>query len=244
MREIPEAAVDLICKWEGLKLKAYLCSAGVPTIGYGHIHTVKLGDTTTKEQAKVWLREDLRTARSKLYSVLAADVIEELSENQWSVLLSFTFNLGFNKSWQIAKHINARRFDQVPAQLMRFVNAGGKKVQGLVNRRSDEARLWLTDNGDTSIEHVPSSVTRGVGVTPPTPTDPTPIAQSKTMWTAGAMTVGGAIEGVKQVQALAAPQAQNSEWVAQIASLSAFLIVAGGIAIMVFRWLDKRKSRL
>jgi lysozyme len=243
MRDIPLDAVDLCVKWEGFRRVAYLCPAGVPTIGYGHTNNVNLGDTTTKEQARIWLREDLRDAQRKLYAVLKSDVIDELTENQWAALLSFVFNLGAKKTWTIWKRINARQFDQVPGQMILFVNAGGKKVQGLVNRRTDEIRLWSTEEPGSTEEHVPSSTTRLENTTPPTSSDPTPAVQSKTLWTGGIVTAAGAVQGAQQIQAIAAPQAQNNEWVAQIASIAAFVVVAGGIAILVFRWLDKRRAQ-
>ncbi len=52
MRAIPDIAVEFVAKWEVLRLKAYQDSAGVWTIGYGHIAGVKQGDTCTPTQAK------------------------------------------------------------------------------------------------------------------------------------------------------------------------------------------------
>ena len=50
--------IELVKKWEGCKLHAYLDGGGVPTIGYGHTDGVKLGDVCTQEQAEKWLKED------------------------------------------------------------------------------------------------------------------------------------------------------------------------------------------
>jgi lysozyme len=244
MRAIPRKAVTFVSKWEGFRSEAYLCSAGQPTIGYGHTEGVSLQTPPiTKAQALTLLAKDMEVARGKLYGVVKPAIIDELTENQWATLLSFAFNLGAGKSWTIWKRLNARQFDQVPQELAKFVNAGGRKVQGLVNRRAAEQVLWSTDEPGSTDEPVPSSVTRGAGVTPPTPADPAPITQSKTFWTGGTVAAAGVVSGAQQIQALAAPQAANNELVANLASIAAFLIVAGGIAIMVFRWLGKREAR-
>jgi len=243
MRPIPQVAVDFVARYEGFRAKAYLCPAGVPTIGYGHTEGVQMGDTCTKAQALKWLAEDMRIAQGKLYGVLKPEIIDALTDNQWSALLSFVFNLGAAKSWTIWKLLNAREFDKAADQLSRFINAGGKKVQGLVNRRADEFKLWHTDAPATSDEKIPSTVTRGVGVTPPTPETDKPLVQSKTLWTGGVVAAGGVVQGAQQVQALVAPQANNHEWLQKLAGFVAVVIVVAGLAIMVFKAMEQRRRK-
>jgi lysozyme len=244
MRAIPRKAVTFVSKWEGFRSEAYLCPANVWTLGYGSTEGVKPGDTITKAKALTLLAKDMEVARSKLYGVLNAKVIDDLTENQWSALLSFAFNLGAGKSWTIWKRLNARQFDQVPQELAKFVNAGGRKVQGLVNRRAAEMVLWSTDEPGSTDEPVPSSVTRGVGVTPPTPADPEPAVQSKTLWAGGAVAASGAVQVANEVQDLASPAAMSSEFIARIAMIAAIIAFVGGLAIMAFRYADKRRARL
>jgi len=190
MRPIPTLAVDFIAKWEGLRLNAYLDSAGIATIGYGHIAGVKLGDKITAEQAKSLLRQDLADAARKLEARIGP-VVRELTEQQYAALLSFVFNLGANPDWTIWKLLKARRFDQIHAQFGKFVNARdpktGKlvKVQGLVNRRSAEAALWATNEPGTETVKFTSGALRTMD-TPPTPSDPVPAKKSFTVW--GAIT--------------------------------------------------------
>ena len=53
------SGLDIIKKYEGLRLKAYLCPAGIPTIGYGHTKGVVLGQVCTKEEAEEWMKSQL-----------------------------------------------------------------------------------------------------------------------------------------------------------------------------------------
>lgn len=239
MREIPNCAVEFVSEHEGCELKSYRDSVGILTIGYGHTGPdVKPGQTITKATALIYLKEDLGTAARRLASKVKAEVIAELTEHQYAALLSFVFNVGAG-DWTIWKVLNTRQFDGVPQQLMRFVNGGGKKIQGLVNRRAAEVVLWSTHEPGSTPAEPPSSETRNMP-TPPTPEPAKPLVQSKTLWTGGAVAAGGVVQGAQQLQALAAPQAANSEWIAKLAAFAAVLVVAGGVAIMVFKWLDQR----
>ena len=174
-RAIPDLAVDFVSRWEGCELAAYRDVVGILTVGYGHTGSdVIAGLKITKAQARALLADDLRVAAARLTARIGP-VVDELTEAQYAALLSFVFNLGANPSWTIWKLLKARKFDQVPPQLMRFVNAGGKVVPGLVNRRAAEASLWHTVAVDEGAHEPapPSSVTRS------TPTPPTPAALSQ-----------------------------------------------------------------
>jgi hypothetical protein len=174
--------------------------------------------------------------------VVKADVLADLSDSQYAALLSFVFNLGAGAKWAIWKRINARQFDAVPAQLMRFVNAGGKRLPGLVRRRAAEAALW--EQVDDEPEVPPSTTLRMIGMTPPTPVIEKPLTVSKTMWTGAGVAASGVVAGAQQVQALVAPQMQYHEHLQTLAAIVAGLIVAGGIAVMIFKWLEQREKRL
>lgn len=208
MRTIPDVCVAFVAKWEAPggkpKLKAYLDSAGIPTLGFGHIEGVKMGDTCTAAQAFEWLRSDMSDARAKLYRKVGP-IVEELTENQYSALLSFAFNLGTGNpkkpEWQMWKLLRARSFDQIHAQFGKFVNATdpatGKlvKVQGLVNRRAAESALWATDEPGTEVIKFTSAQLRS-SPTPPTPADPTPASKSLTIWGAISAAVLGFLNWV------------------------------------------------
>jgi lysozyme len=151
-------------RWEGLRLKAYPdpgSKNGVPwTIGYGHTLGVKKGDTCTEAQADQWLKEDY----DRTVKVINKYVKVPLTEGQYGALVSFVFNLGegqFAKS-TLLKLLNKGNYEAVPEQLLRFKYNDGKVMQGLLNRRKDEVKLW---NSSSAIVSEPSSAPIVVPVT-------------------------------------------------------------------------------
>lgn len=139
-RGINEAGRALIRRHEGLRLEAYLCPAGLMTIGYGHTRGVSAGDRITSDTAEALLAEDLRVFERGVATLVQVP----LSDNQFSALVAFAFNVGlqaFARSRLLAL-LNRGWYEQVPAQLQRWTKAGGRELPGLVRRRRDEARLW------------------------------------------------------------------------------------------------------
>ena len=241
-RPIPQAAVAFTAAHEGLRLTAYLCPANVLTIGYGSTGPhVKPGMKITKAKALELLRDDMQIAVRKLYSVLKPGVIDGLTDEQYAALLSFAFNVGMRSTWGIVRQLNAGKLELVPGELMKFTKANGKQLKGLVRRRSEEVALW--NSGDDEDEEMPTSATlRQPGATPPV-TAAKPASQTGTFWTGATVAAGGVVTGAQQLQALVAPQAANSDLIAKLAGFAAVLVVAGGIAVMVFRWLDAKHAR-
>jgi lysozyme len=139
---------DLIKKFEGLKLRAYKDSAGIWTIGYGLITypngtKVKAGDTITKEQAESYFQETLQ----KFAQGVENAIKQPVTNNQFAALVSFAYNVGINafKESTLLKLVNENPNNPaIEAQFMRWINAGGKPVQGLVNRRRQEANLYFS----------------------------------------------------------------------------------------------------
>ena len=132
--------LDIIKKYEGLRLKAYLCPAGVPTIGYGHTKNVVLGQICTKEEAEEWLQEDYNEAERGVLNAVATSLLP----NQLQALTSFVFNLGIGrfKSSTMLMLINRREFIDAAKEFDRWVNAGGQKLKGLIDRRKEERQLF------------------------------------------------------------------------------------------------------
>lgn len=133
--------IELIKAHEGLRLNAYLCPAGVPTIGYGHTHGVKMGDRITADQAEKFLIGDLATAEREVnrYGF-------ELTQNQFDALVSFVFNVGAGnfRSSTVLKRLKANPNDpDIANQFKRWVYGGGKVLPGLVRRRKEEAELYF-----------------------------------------------------------------------------------------------------
>jgi lysozyme len=146
MLEASQKGVDLIKEFEGLKLKAYKCSAGVNTIGYGTTVVngvpVKPGDTCTQEEAEEYLLEDI----TNFLTSIEDSVTIELSQNQIDAIGCFTYNVGvgaFKKS-TLLKKINAGDFDGAANEFLKWNKAGGKVLPGLTRRREAERDLFLS----------------------------------------------------------------------------------------------------
>lgn len=138
-RRINAAGLALIQQWEGCKLKAYRDVANVLTIGYGSTGPhVKPGMTITQDEADALLLKDLSRFEDRVSRLVKVD----LSDNQFAALVSFDFNTGALDKSTLLKKLNKGDYNSVPSELMKWVNAGGKKVAGLVNRRAAEAGLW------------------------------------------------------------------------------------------------------
>lgn len=149
MKSISPKGLELIKSFEGLRLNAYLCSAGVPTIGYGATYyandvKVKLGDKITQEAAEVLLRKTVRSFEQNVAALLNGTVV---SQNQFDALVSFAYNLGtaaLAKSTLLSK-VKANPNDvTIIGEFEKWVNAGGKKSKGLVTRRKMEAELYFS----------------------------------------------------------------------------------------------------
>lgn len=139
-RRISDAGLDLIKRWEGCRLQAYQCPAGVWTVGYGSTRGVTEGTSITQAEADERLRQDVAVAEDAVQRLI--DV--PLNDNQFASLCSFTLNLGqgalANSTLRI--RLNDGHYSDVPTQMMRFVKAAGKVEPGLVSRRAAEAKLW------------------------------------------------------------------------------------------------------
>lgn len=141
MRRISEAGLALVKRFEGLRLEAYLCPAGVWTIGYGSTRGVKPGMTIDELAAERRLRDDLAEAEAAVERLVTVP----LTDGQHASLVSLVYNIGepaFQQS-TLLRLLNGGDYAAVPAQLMRFVKAGGKRSNGLVRRRSAEAAMWV-----------------------------------------------------------------------------------------------------
>ena len=138
--------VDLICSFEGKRLTAYDDGVGVWTIGFGTTVypngiKVKKADTCTEAQAKTYMAHDLK----KFEVVVNNAVTVQLNQNQFDALVSLAYNIGASAFSQstLVKNLNANDIRGAADQFDVWVSAGGKRMQGLVNRRSKEKQLFL-----------------------------------------------------------------------------------------------------
>ncbi len=132
--------VSLIKSFEGCRLKAYKCPAGVWTIGYGHTAGVKEGDTITQEQADEYLRNDLAKYEK---AVLNYNAIYNFNQNQFDALVSFTYNCGVGNLKNLTQS-GKRTLAQISAKLPLYNKAGGVVLRGLQRRRAAEKELFDT----------------------------------------------------------------------------------------------------
>lgn len=133
--------VRFIQRFEGLRLDAYLCSAGVWTIGWGHTLGVKMGDKITQAQADAFLREDLEPCERAVAELVKVP----LSQGQHDSLVSFIFNLGRGAfaSSTLLKCLNRGDYEGAAAQFEKWCFAGKKLIPGLLKRRHAEAAMFL-----------------------------------------------------------------------------------------------------
>ena len=146
MRRITQAGLDLIKRFEGFSPTVYICPAGYPTIGYGHVvkphEQEAFASGITPEQAESLLRQDVQTAERTVLRLITVP----LTDGQFDALVSFTFNLGAGALQRSALRRKVNRGDHaaVPAEFGKWVWAGGRKLEGLVRRREAEVNRYLS----------------------------------------------------------------------------------------------------
>jgi len=150
-----KACYDLIKQFEGFRSKAYLCPAGILTIGYGHTGVDVLpGMRITEAQADELLRRDV----AKFAAMVAKALTAKVSQGQFDALVSFCFNTGPGKAGVKDGLISLKSGN--PSSLLRKTNSGdklgaaaefdkwtkanGQELRGLVARRESEQRLYLS----------------------------------------------------------------------------------------------------
>lgn len=142
----PESAMDFIEAWEGCRLQAYKCPAGIWTIGVGHTKDVTEHDEITYEQSRELLRKDIEA----VVKALAPFVNVHVTEGQYVALVSLAFNVGasyvVHNCPRLMRALNAGDVEQAAHQFLDITKAGGKELPGLVRRRKSEAKLFLGED--------------------------------------------------------------------------------------------------
>jgi len=133
--------IALIKQFEGERLTAYICPAGVLTIGVGHTGPhVKPGQKITAAESEALLRADL----AKFEKAVSAAVKVPLNQNQFDACVALAFNIGpgaFAGS-TLVRLLNSKDYSGAAAQFERWNKGGGKVLPGLVARRAAEAALF------------------------------------------------------------------------------------------------------
>ena len=134
-----QRGINLIKQFEGVRLTAYKCPAGVYTIGYGHTRGVKRGMKITEEEASAYLTDDLLNSEK---AVERYDSVYHWNQNEFDALVSFTFNCGAANLRSLLRN-GRRNRSQIAETLPLYRKAGGKVLKGLERRRAAEKALFL-----------------------------------------------------------------------------------------------------
>jgi lysozyme len=146
-----EVAAALARRFEGLRLRPYLCPAGVPTIGYGATRyedgsaVTLLDSPITAERAEALLLHQVRRTFLPAVIVLCPGID---SAERLAAIIDFAFNLGAGRlcASTLRRRINEGRWPDVPIELLKWVHGGGRRLSGLVLRREAEAALTWTSS--------------------------------------------------------------------------------------------------
>lgn len=153
--KIDQAGIEFIKSVEGVKNFVYADSAGLPTIGVGHLLTrdeltsgkihidgkaYKYHEGLPDDVIDRLLLRDLHIAEF----VVNSNVRVKLTQNQYNALVSFAFNVGVGafRNSTLLKLLNAGGYHSVPTQMRRWILSAGRQIQGLKNRREKEIELW------------------------------------------------------------------------------------------------------
>lgn len=132
---------NLIKEAEGLRLEAYLCPAGVPTIGWGHTKGVKIGQHITLAEAEDLLVEDIAPIERLLNGMKI-----NFRQEQFDALVSWIFNLGegkFKGSTMYQRIVGNARDEEITDQMVKWIYSDGRPLPGLMKRRVAEANLFI-----------------------------------------------------------------------------------------------------
>jgi lysozyme len=230
-----DAGIALIKEFEGCRLTAYKCPAGVWTIGYGHTSAagspeVTPGMTITQQEAEDILRRDLIKYENGVIKLVNVD----LTQGQFDALVDFAYNAGVGalQKSTLLKKVNAEDYDAVPNELMKWTKAGGRELAGLVRRRRAEARLWRGIEAQAPVDHSESRIE------PDKPKASKSITQSKE---ANAAVAAGGLGTVAIVQEIMPVVKEGGSILNGLSPTVLILLVIILAAVGVWYW---RKRRL
>lgn len=148
--QMTDTGLRLIMKYEGFRSRAYRDPVGIWTIGYGHTSRagwphVHKGLVVTRTQGREIFRRDVETFAEGVRRLVKV----ELSDGQFSALVSFAYNVGLGglARSSVLRAVNEKRFAAVPRRLALWVKAGGRRLPGLVKRRAAEGAMFMAATG-------------------------------------------------------------------------------------------------
>lgn len=142
--KVDQSGLDFIARWEGVVLHVYKDVVGIPTIGVGHVLLPgeSFPNGITYDEALSLLAKDVL----KCENGITKYITQPLNQNQFNALASFTFNCGVGalQTSTVRRKLNNGDYQGAADALLMWCKAGGKVNTGLLNRRKDERRLFLT----------------------------------------------------------------------------------------------------
>lgn len=151
--KISQAGIDLIKRFEGCKLKPYLCPAKFWTVGYGHV----IGNGKTKPEKQLYTQEEvnefLRTDLARFEQGVLRYCPVPLTQFEFDSLVSFSFNLGLGVLQRSTLRRKILRQDKQAAarNILKYNKAGGQVLKGLTRRREAEYRMFTKETNNAII---------------------------------------------------------------------------------------------
>ena len=155
--KLSKEGYDLIAKFEGLSLKPYLCSAKVPTIGFGSTFYEDGTKVTMLDKpiTKVRALDMFKVIADKFAKDVDKSVISDVNQNQFDALVSFAYNVGSDIDTDtiaeglgdstLLKKVNKNPDDpSIRNEFLKWNKAGGKIITGLTRRRNEEASIYFS----------------------------------------------------------------------------------------------------
>lgn len=138
--------IDLIKKFEGCSLKAYKCPANVFTIGYGHTGVVNGKQITPNMTITPLMAETLLAIDLQNFEYAINTLNLDLNQNQFDSLISFVFNVGIGafSSSTMLKKLKAKDYISASNEFDKWIYSKGKKMAGLIKRRAEEKKLFIS----------------------------------------------------------------------------------------------------
>lgn len=225
------AGLAIVKEFEGLRLKAYKCPAAVWTIGYGHTSAAGEPEVTpklevTKEECEAILKRDMKQYEDGVNKLVKVG----LTQGQFDALVDFAYNAGVGalQKSTLLKKVNAGKFDEVPAEFMKWTKGGGKELPGLVRRRRAEVKLWRGLDTDAAVPHTQSRFS------PDTPKASKSIVQSKE---ANAAVAAGGLGTIAVVQEVMPMVREGGDLLGSLSPtvMILFVIIAAAGVVWYFR---------
>lgn len=146
--KISQNGLDLLKRFEGVRLKPYLCPAGIATISIGCTYypdgtKVRMTDS---EISPARATEIFLNVLKHYESSVDSFTRDDITQNQFDALVSFAYNVGTGalKKSTLLKKVNADPNDKfIESQFLIWNKVKGVEVKGLTNRRQAESKLYF-----------------------------------------------------------------------------------------------------